>query len=110
MITNDNHQTTKGFFTNYWKNVAKNPSWDDNFQLQYYKPWHKQQGDQVVEQSSFSLIAFFWLKIGRCRGQNWLYGNKALSVLTGPTINRQNCFCQYTLNQNNEQSNTVYYL
>ena len=32
----------------------------------------------MVEQSSFPLIALFWLKIGRCRGRNWLNGNQAL--------------------------------
>ena len=31
----------------------------------------------MVEKSSFPLIALFWLKIGRCRGRNWLYGNQA---------------------------------
>ena len=28
---------------------------------------HKKQSDYVVGQSSFPLIALFWLKIGRCR-------------------------------------------
>ena len=36
------------------------------------------QSDYKVEQSSFTLIALFWLKIGRCRGRNWLNGNQAL--------------------------------
>ena len=36
------------------------------------------QSDYVVEQSSFTLIALFWLEIGRCRGRNWPYGNQAL--------------------------------
>ena len=31
-----------------------------------------------VEQSSFTLIALFWLEIGRCRGRKWLNGNQAL--------------------------------
>ena len=35
------------------------------------------QSDYKVEQSSFTLIALFWLKIGRCRGRNWLNGNQA---------------------------------
>ena len=30
----------------------------------------KKQIDYVVEQSSFPLIALFWLKIGRCRGRH----------------------------------------
>ena len=34
----------------------------------------------MVEQSSFILIALFWLEIGRCRGRNWLNGNQALSM------------------------------
>ena len=37
----------------------------------------QKQSDYKVEQSSFTLIALFWLKIGRCRGRNWLYGNQA---------------------------------
>ena len=41
------------------------------------RPRHKKQSDYVVEQSSFPLIALFWLKIGRCRGRNWLNGNQA---------------------------------
>ena len=36
------------------------------------------QSDYKVEQSSFTLIAFVLLKIGRCRGRNWLNGNQAL--------------------------------
>ena len=42
------------------------------------RPRHKKQSDYKVEQSSFPLIALFWLKIGRCRGRNWLYGNQDL--------------------------------
>ena len=38
----------------------------------------QKESDYVIEQSSFLLIALFWLKIGRCRGRNWLYGNQAL--------------------------------
>ena len=41
------------------------------------RPRDKKQNDYVVEQSSFPLIALSWLKIGRCRGRNWLYGNRA---------------------------------
>ena len=41
------------------------------------RPRHKKQSDYVVEQSSLPLIALFWLKIGRCRGRNWLNGNQA---------------------------------
>ena len=40
----------------------------------------QKQSDYKVEQSSFTLIALFWLKIGRCRGRNWLNGNQALMV------------------------------
>ena len=32
----------------------------------------QKQSDYEVEQSSFTLIALFWLEIGRCRGRNWL--------------------------------------
>ena len=42
------------------------------------RPRHKKQSDYVVEQPSLPLIALFWLKIGRCRGRNRLYGNQAL--------------------------------
>ena len=38
----------------------------------------QKQSDYKVEQSSFTLIALFWLEIGRCRGRNWLNGNQAL--------------------------------
>ena len=43
-------------------------------------PWprHKKQSYYVLELSSLPLIALFWLKIGRCRGRNRLYGNQAL--------------------------------
>ena len=37
------------------------------------RPRHKKQNHYMVEQSSFALIALFGLKIGRCRGRNWLY-------------------------------------
>ena len=40
------------------------------------RPRHKKQSDYVVEQSSLPLIALFWLKIGRCRGRNRLYGTR----------------------------------
>ena len=40
---------------------------------------HKKQNNYMVEQSSFPLIALFWLKIGRCR--NWLHGNQALDSM-----------------------------
>ena len=39
-----------------------------------------QKSDYVVEQSSFTLIALFRFEIGRCRGQNGLYGNHAKIV------------------------------
>ena len=29
-----------------------------------------------LSSQSFPLIALFWLKIGRCHGRNWLYGNQ----------------------------------
>ena len=32
----------------------------------------QKQSDYKVEQSSFNLIALFWLEIGRCRGRSWL--------------------------------------
>ena len=38
----------------------------------------QKQSDYTVEQSSFTLIALFWLEIGRCCGRNWLNGNQAL--------------------------------
>ena len=41
------------------------------------RPRHKTQSDYVIEQSSFTLIALFWLEIGLCRGRNWPYGNQA---------------------------------
>ena len=41
------------------------------------RPQHKKQSDYVVEQSFLPPIALFWLKIGRCRGRNWLYRNQA---------------------------------
>ena len=34
----------------------------------------------MVEQSSFPLIALFWLKIGRCRGRNWLNGPYSIPI------------------------------
>ena len=37
--------------------------------------------DYKVEQSSFTLIALFWLEIGRCRGHDWLNGNQALLLI-----------------------------
>ena len=36
----------------------------------------QKQSDYRVEQSSFTLIALFWLEIGRCRSRNWLNGNQ----------------------------------
>ena len=36
--------------------------------------------DYKVEQSSFTLIALFWLEIGRCLGRNWLNGNQAFII------------------------------
>ena len=41
----------------------------------------QKQSDYKVEQSSFTLIALFWLEIGRCRGRDWLNGNQAISQL-----------------------------
>ena len=41
----------------------------------------QKQSDYKVEQSSFTLIALFWLKIGRCRGRNWLKAWFPLSQL-----------------------------
>ena len=37
----------------------------------------QKQSDYKVEQSSFALIALFYLEIGRCRGRNWFNGNQA---------------------------------
>ena len=48
--------------------------------LQTLRPRHKKQNDYVLEQPSFTLIALFWLKIGRCRCRNWLNGNQALWI------------------------------
>ena len=45
------------------------------------RPGHKKQSDYVFEQSSSPLIALFWLKIGHCRGRNWIYGNQALTIM-----------------------------
>ena len=36
----------------------------------------QKQSDYKVEQSSFTLIALFWLESGRCRGRNWLNGKR----------------------------------
>ena len=44
------------------------------------RPRHKNKSDYKVEQSSFTLIALFWLEIGRCRGCNWLDGNQAIRL------------------------------
>ena len=41
----------------------------------------QKQRDYKVEQSSFTLIALFSLKIGRCRGRNWLKAWLPLSQL-----------------------------
>ena len=40
----------------------------------------QKQSDYKVEQSSFTLIALFWVEIGGCRGRNWLNGNQGLVV------------------------------
>ena len=32
----------------------------------------QKQSDYKVDKSSFTLIALFWLEIGRCRGRKWL--------------------------------------
>ena len=50
------------------------------------RPRHKKHSDYVVEQSSFPLIALFWLKIGGCRGRNWLYGNQALIEIISQSV------------------------
>ena len=42
----------------------------------------QKQSDYKVEQSSFTLNTLFSLKIGRCRGRNWLNGNQALSLVS----------------------------
>ena len=47
------------------------------------RPRAQKQSDYKVEQSSFTLIALFWLEIGRCRGRNWLNGNQALWSIIG---------------------------
>ena len=49
----------------------------------------QKQSDYKVEQSSFTLIALFWLEIGRCRGRNWLNGNQALSPVLISLNNRR---------------------
>ena len=36
----------------------------------------QKQSDYKVEQSSFTLIALFWLEIGNCRGRDWLNENR----------------------------------
>ena len=51
------------------------------------RPRHKKQSDYVLEQSSFPLIALFWLKIGRCCGRNWVNGNQALCSLEAIPFN-----------------------
>ena len=40
----------------------------------------QKQSDYKAEQSSFTLIALFWLEISRCHSRIWLNGNEALSV------------------------------
>ena len=70
------------FITKIWRFqqiICKTHSIRPGFDLQQSpRPRHKKQKDYVLEQSSFPLIALFWLKLGRCRGRNWLYGNQAL--------------------------------
>ena len=39
----------------------------------------QKQSNYKVGQSSFTLIALFWLEIGRCRGRNWFNGSQALN-------------------------------
>ena len=46
----------------------------------------QKQSDYKIEQPSFTLIALFSLKIGRCRGRNWLNGNQALPIFNGLNI------------------------
>ena len=46
----------------------------------------QKQSDYRVEQSSFTLIALFWLQIGRCRGcrgRNWLNGIYLINLING---------------------------
>ena len=45
-----------------------------------YTTTTQKQSDYEVEQSSFTLIALFCLKIGRCRGRNWLNGDQVLLI------------------------------
>ena len=44
------------------------------------------QSHYKVEQSSYTLIVLFWLKIGCCRGRNWLNGNQALTTKGGASV------------------------
>ena len=60
---------------------------------QTQRPRRKKQSDYVVEQSSFPLIALFWLKIGRCRGRNWLNGNQALQRTPRPRHQKNKPLC-----------------
>ena len=46
----------------------------------------QKQSDCKVEQSSFTLIALFSLKVGRCRGRNWLNGNQAFRHMVVNTV------------------------
>ena len=68
------------------------------------RPRHKKQSDCVVEQSSFPLIALFWLKIGRCRGRNWLYGNQDFVRLS---LVPKSCLCAVLLMQASISSITI---
>ena len=68
---------------------ARTPSQDEKFSNQSTmlkpgfhlqqtpRPQHSKQSDCVIEQLSFPLIVLYQLKIGRCRGRNWLNGNLA---------------------------------
>ena len=51
------------------------------------RPRHKTQSSYVVERSSFTLIALFWLEIGRRPRRNWPHGNQALSLMSVDYLN-----------------------
>ena len=57
----------------------------------------QKQSDYMVEQSSFTLIALFWLEIGRCRGRNWPDGNQALRRISCHGRNHSQASCEYSL-------------
>ena len=66
----------------------------------------RKQSYYKVEQSSFTLIALFSLKIGRCRGRNWLNWNQALwkpgfnsQEITAQLCGQWDCFGRNEKNQ-----------